>query len=284
MKDWSSWRTALFGVVLIAATNAVVLLGVAYNRSGDAESLLTLGKREFARIGEWGFGREDSGLTLRLHWRTPGGTFPFYGSGVDEEVAEGVDGPAWVDRARLAALGFDLPDSLDETKRQSKWQRQQSRPAMVVLEFDGPAYQHEVERARRRAEEMRARAEAMPNDKESKRKAEGAGGQLARLENEETRLYVVDVGPDLAALRAKYPDRTRHAIVQAEIRPVFYRRKGVERLSAQVELTTANIMVPLEQRAAWEKRNGTGTQIQLAFGKRLEPWIVAIQAQTEAAR
>ena len=86
MKDWSSWRTALFGVALIAATNAVVLLGVAYNRSGDAESLLTLGKREFAKIGEWGLRREDSGLTLRLHWRTPGGTSPFYGSGVDEEA------------------------------------------------------------------------------------------------------------------------------------------------------------------------------------------------------
>jgi len=282
MKDWSSGRTALFGVALIAATNAFVLLGAAYNRSGEAESLLTLGKREFAGIGEWGFGREDSGLTLRLHWRTAGGTSPFYDyDGVD---AEGMDGAAWIDRARLAALGFDLPDSQDETKRQSKWQRQQSRPALVVLEFDGPAYQREVERARRRVEEMRTRAEAMPNDKESKLKAEGAGKQLLRMENEETRLYVVDVGPDLAALRAKYPDRTRHAIVQAEIRPVFYRRKGVERLSAQVQLTTANVMVPLGQRAAWEKKNGTGTQIQLAFGKRLEPWIVAIQAQAESVR
>ncbi|MCZ7656049.1 MAG: DUF4824 family protein [Rhodocyclaceae bacterium] len=84
-----------------------------------------------------------------------------YGSDSSEE-----DRPSWIDRAKLASLGFTIPDSEDDGKRRRSMERQQSRDALVVLELDGPAYQKEVERARRRAEEARERAAAMPDDRD----------------------------------------------------------------------------------------------------------------------
>lgn len=281
MNAWTRWRTTALGVSLIAATNAVALIGVAYNRSGEPESVLALSQREVGKVSEWDFSRENSGLELSLRWRMPGSNYSGfnYGDDVGEEEA-----PPWIDRARLAALGFDLPDMSDADKRRRHIERQSSRDALVVLELDGPSYLREVERMQRRAKEAQERAVAVPSDAELKRRAEGTKNQLARMEREETRLYVVDAGPDLAALRTKYPDKTRYAIVHAEIRPMIYERKGKVRLSAYVQLANEDIMVPLEYRDAWERGRGAGAkplpaEVKVAFGKRLEPWIVAVSSQ-----
>lgn len=281
MNAWARWRTAAIGVALIAATNAVVLVGVAYNRSGEPESVLALSKREIDRIGNWGFRREDSGLELGLRWRISGGDSyayiygPYYG----EE-----DGLSWLGRDKLASLGFTIPDRGEGGKRRRPMDEQLSRDALVVLELDGPAYQNEVERARRRTDESRERAAAMPNDPELKQRAEAARKHLARMESEETRLYIMDAGADLATLRAKYPDRMRYAIVHAAIRPMFYERKGKQQLSVSVRLTTASILVPLEHRDALERSRSPGADVKIAFGKRLEPWILATQPQSGSMR
>lgn len=276
MNAWARWRIAALGVVLIVATNAVALIGVAYNRSGEPESVLTLSQREIGRIGEWGFGGESSGIELALRWRMPGRVFSdfYYGDEARED-----DRPPWIDQAGLAALGFDIPNMEDADRRRRLIEHLSSRDALAVLELDGPAYRREVEHVRQRADEARARAAAMPNDADLKRRADGAKNHLGRMEREETRLYVVDAGSDLAALRAKYPDNTRYAIVRAEIRPMLYERKGKSRLSAYVNLTTANIMAPLAYRDALERSGGADaksvlTEVRVAFGKRLEPWIV----------
>lgn len=286
MNAWTRWRTAILGAALIAATNAVALIGVAYNRSGEPESVLTLTQREIGKIGEWGFGREDSGLELGLRWRAAGGDY--FGFNYGDDSGED-DAPPWIDRARLAALGFDIPDMEDAGKRRRLVERLSSRDALVVMELDGPAYRREVERMRRRADEAQARAAAMPNDAELKRRADGAKNHLARMEREETRLYVVDAGPDLATLRAKYPDKTRHAIVHAEIRPTVFERKGRVRLSAYVQLATAHIMVPLAYRNAWEQGRAAvakpgAVEVKVAFGKRLEPWVVGVSKQAGDGR
>jgi hypothetical protein len=236
------WRTAALGVALIVATNAVALIGVAYNRSGEPESVLALTQREIGKVGEWGFGRENSGLELALRWRGAGGDYFGYNYGGDSGEEET---PPWIDHARLAALGFDIPDMVDAGKRRRLVERLSSRDALVVLELDGPAFRRELERVRRRADEAQARAASMSNDTELKRRADDAKNNLARIEREDTRLYLVDAGPDLAMLRSKYPDRSRYAIAHAEIRPTVFERKGKVRLSAYAKLTTAHIMVPL---------------------------------------
>lgn len=285
MNAWTRWRTAILGVALIVATNAVALVGVAYNRGGEPESVLLLSRREIDKTGEWGFGRENSGLELYLRWKATGSGyfgFNFFPEGDAEDV------PSWIDSAKLSALGFDVPETMTGDKLRRHIERQLSRDALVVLELDGPAYREDVERVRRRAAEEQARTLASPNDAELRRRAESAKKQLERMEQEESRLYMVDAGPDLASLRTKYPDKARYAIVHARIRPIVHERKGKMRLGAYAQPTTPHIMVPLEYREVWEKNTAGGVksstvEVGVAFGKRLEPWIVSLKSLSSKA-
>ena len=67
MMAWQRKHTFIAGMLLILLTNAVALLGVAYNRSGTPESRLTLSQRELQL--PYGAMTEDSGLTLQIRWR-----------------------------------------------------------------------------------------------------------------------------------------------------------------------------------------------------------------------
>ena len=62
---WSRRHTLIAGIALIALTNAVALIGVWYNRSGEPESALRLTQRELAPPYWRGVDRESGGLELR---------------------------------------------------------------------------------------------------------------------------------------------------------------------------------------------------------------------------
>ena len=78
------------GLALIAATNAVVLAGVAWNRSGGPEATLALTQREVTLLA-FHIG-EDTGLALYLAL----GGDPWWEAGAK----------TWLDRDKLAGLGF----------------------------------------------------------------------------------------------------------------------------------------------------------------------------------
>ena len=48
---------------------------------------------------------------------------------------------------------------------------------------------------------------------------EAARHQLKHEQGEASRLFIVDAGLDLAALRQRYPERQRYAIVKGRVRP-----------------------------------------------------------------
>ena len=103
MMIWSRTHTFIAGAALILVANAVALVGVAYNRHGDPESMLLLTQREALLPYSWGFERENSGVTLTLQWRVPSeqGDGP-YGLGMSYA---GIGGePGWLDKTKLAAL------------------------------------------------------------------------------------------------------------------------------------------------------------------------------------
>jgi hypothetical protein len=98
----------------------------------------------------------------------------------------------------------------------------------------------------------------------------------------------VDAGPDAQALRAKYPDRTRYAIVKGKVRPTYQTGRGKEaRWTGYIDgIQNAQVNVPLEIRKAVESAprsipsagvqgGGPAFEVTVAFGKRFEPWIVA---------
>lgn len=272
----------LAGVGLILAANAVALGGAAFNRSGDPECTLRLTERELRVVGGPDLDRENSAMSLRLRWRTlgqragPADDFP------DGRYAWG-GAPKWLDAAKLAELGFGTA-----RKRVRGGREHDAIPAkevFLVLELDGPAYQAALERARQDNQRAKAaQAGARDPEGESKRAAQ----RLRREESTSSRLFVIDAGLDAGALRARYPDRARHAIVRGQVRPYWDTRADATGalVGHVVGPSVGEIHVPLEfqpslasagERASQgEDAQQPRREITVAFGRRLEPWITAV--------
>ncbi|HSE01140.1 MAG TPA: DUF4824 family protein [Burkholderiales bacterium] len=279
--NWSRGHTVAAGIALIALTNAIALGGVAWNRSGEPESVLKLTQREFLRSHGYRLDREGGGLQLSVSWRV---------LSADSDAAfywnfQGA--PEWLDEAKLAALGFDLSPPPAERRAAWRYERQLPREALVVLELAGPAYQKALERARARAAKEAAKGA------ETGKTGPGSPAQQAVqfLKNEETansRLFAVDAGLDAQALRAKYPDRARYTIVRGKVRLSYQYGRGQEaRWRGYIaDIQNAQLNVPLEFRKAIESAPRTRApaavadaqpafEVTVAFGKRFEPWIMA---------
>jgi len=112
---------------------------------------------------------------------------------------------------------------------------------------------------------------------------------LTAEQNENSRLFVVDAGLDLGTLERTYPDRNRYAIVRGRIRPrVVGEFSATAKLYGSVSQVSCDaINVPLQFRAVFPasstglrlpKYGGPRFHVTVAFGRRLEPWIVAANA------
>lgn len=277
MIAWSRTRTLALGLALIVITNAVALIGAAYNRS-EAESTLHLTQRELAHPYPypWRGTRENSGIALRLEWRV-----------LDEETAEqryfamlypGAGGsPSWLDKAKLETLGFSTSQLETIRKRGDRHQAELSKEVLLVLELDGPAYQASLERVRRYVESPAAKV---------KREAAELKKILEAEQGENSRLFVVDAGLDLAALRAKYPDHARYAIVRGQVKPQLRSESRAPKLLGYItEISIHEVNAPFEFRKVFEfipqetretdQSKSPPYEVAVNFGKRLEPWITA---------
>jgi len=281
--NWTRRHTLALGAVLIVATNAVALLGVAYNRSGTPGSELRLSQRELRPPFEWGLQKENSGLSLKLLWRVANRDAEK--RGVANEYGWGAI-PAWLDRAKLTELGFDLsrPDSTPAGRRY--YAKLRSREAYLVLELAGPPYQAALDAARERAENRKADALAHPGDARLKAQADFSQSQLFHEEHEASRLFVVDAGLDAGALRAKYADRSRYAIVLGRVRPTL-EGNGARVGGYVTAVINDSVNVPLDMRKAFEgvpprsygfgqRYAGPEIEATVAFGKRFEPWLAGV--------
>ena len=145
-------RNALVaGSLLLLAANLAALGGVAWNRSGEAESKLVLSQRELQRNWSYGFwSEENSGVELRLELRSPNGEPP-------NDLAPPLP------PEQMRALGFSIPDALDEER--TALPPPTGKQVLLVLELDGPAYRREVRLAEERLAEARARSKALPRTK-----------------------------------------------------------------------------------------------------------------------
>ncbi|HZX30642.1 MAG TPA: DUF4824 family protein [Rhodocyclaceae bacterium] len=274
--------TLALGAALIAAANGIALSGVAYNRSGEPESRLVLSQRELERPWSWRSNKENSGLSLALEWRVPAADsesdYSYYSS------HGGI--PAWLDEKRIAELGFDVERAKGDDARRDKTIAQSERQVLVVLELAGNAWQGAIEQARQRLAHQQSLRQASPGAKELIDGEKRAQERLAREENESSRLFAVDVGTDLASLRAKYPDRSRYLILQGNLRlDRIYRDKKTVVTGYLGKLAVDRINVPHAMRAPFEsmppRAGGPNDKkppftATVAVGQRLEPWIEAV--------
>lgn len=268
MMKWS--RTLMAGSALILLVNAVALSGAAYNRSGEPESRLRLTQRELQH-SQWARMKDNSGITLTLNWRV-----------AREDAAQQIDfglgyydggwgTPAWLDQAKMSELGFDVA-GMSGSDLQAK--KMQSREVLLVLELDGQAWRQALQRASAYAEQTKALLATNPEFDEFKQKAKTAEENYQREAQTNSRLFVVDAGLDLPKLRAAYPDRARYAIVHGLIRPQVRKEKNAMRITGNIsELFAGHINVPLDYRQVFE--TAAPYEVTVAFGKRLEPWVVA---------
>ncbi len=283
MKNWTRRHTLIAGIALLVVTNAVALLGVAYNRSGEPDSVLTLTQRELTP-DSWRMNHENSGVSLRIQWRLPGKAgesyYRYYYSG----------SAGWLDQAKMASLGFDVSPP-EGTQDKYRWaSRQLTREVLLVLEMDGPAYQEALQRARQYVAEQDAKLAALPRDKDLQREAKEAHEALTREENGNSRLFAVDAGLDQAALRAKFPDRKRYAVVRARVHMTWDEKSGYAGYISGLSID--EVTAPHEYHALIE---GSGIpsapgpaiapfEARIAFGQRLEPWLLGMTAGTPTPR
>ncbi len=267
MKTWSRKQLWLAGLAVILSTNLLVLGGAAWNRSGSPESVLTLSERELV-LPYWTRTRENSGIRLRLNWRVQTEAtkkFPEFSRG---------NTPGWLDETKMKALGFQ-PETSPASHDRGR-QPQESREVLLVLEMDGPVYRQALDMARTEAEEADAFLAATPNGEGLQNEAQKAHERLQKEERESSRLFVIDAGLDKSALRARYPDSGQYAIIPGRIGLSRYGRDDQGRLAGHVsDLSADTITLPTGHHPALQINKGKPAfTARLAFGQRLEPWIV----------
>jgi hypothetical protein len=275
----------LAGVGVILVANAVALGGAAWNRSGDPESTLRLTERELRVVGGPELDRENSGMALRLRWRTLGQRAGPADDFLDGRYAYG-GAPKWLDTSKLAELGFDTAPKRAPGDRE--YDSIPAKEVFLVLELGGAAYQAALERARQDNQRLKAAQAGKADPKDHEGEVKRAAKRLEGEENTSSRLFVIDAGLEAGALRARYPDRSRHAIVRGQVRPYWDTRADatgalVGRVAGP---SVGEINVPLEFQPSFEHAGESALQgadappprreITVAFGRRLEPWITAV--------
>lgn len=267
-------RGPVAAITLVLVTNAYVLIGVAWNRSGEPDAEITLTERELPLHQP--AGTEASAPSLRLAWAG--------------YLERGAGESGWLDERKLEEIGFDCEIPLASTAAPEFYRKQLPRMTYVVLENGGKAWEERLERLRRSVGDVAAKTrtgDAAAKDLETERK------RLERSEKSASRLVPMDAGNDAAALRSKYADRTRYVIVQGIVRittgpsPAGARRR--EEIPAGVQgsiqrLLISEIDVPAPWRSAFGALGPTPADgaeprfaVTLRFGRRHEPWIVDVQ-------
>lgn len=280
---WSKSRALLAGTILIAITNAVALGGVAYNRRGEPQSELRLTERELPIAHRDWLDNDNSGIDLGVAWRVhPASTrssAPYYAYNLHLDR---------VGSEELMALGFDVSKSVDDLDAGLHYSRMPSRRAFFVLEFEGPAYQSALELSRLRLVEAQRRLALDPSSRDFKEQVGDAERDFRSEQTSTTRLFVIDAGADADALRARYPDGTRHAIMRGQIAIDLMQDSRPYRLVARVaQLDIELISVPHSLRsvvaplARSNARHNTDHaprfEATVRIGRRLEPWLTQLR-------
>jgi hypothetical protein len=243
-----NWLVAA-GICCILCPSAGMLLATAYNRSGSPESILSLSERELRLPADNDKAGEGRALAFGLVWRLEAMEHSDFAAQRLSSTP-----PLWMTLEKRAELGVNSADDL-------RWRS--TVPAFLVLEFNGPAYARELERACR------------SDDR----------GVCDRVRNLESRLYVVDAGSDADVLRSKYTDRSTYAVVRGTVK--FAGIPTDATLSACIngmDVETVQAMEPLRSarsqpagEMSWHALGGEQPFVAaIAFGHRFEPWNLSV--------
>jgi len=281
-------KAMIAGVSLIIVTNAIVLAGVSYNRSGEPESTITLTERELSLPYRYLGKDENSGIHLRLtHRSRDSGYFSR-----DYKQSEILD---WFNKEKLAALGFDVSQPVNGDMEERYYQRLSEKEVFLVLEYNGTAYQAVLEAAQKHVDDLleeQNRNNGTNNGKKSKKKnnkLNRAENNLSREKNSASRLFVIDAGLDRDVLREKYADRAKYILMKGLVKArIKDNRSGGTRLAGYIKsLSNKTVHVPLQHHEVLEAVVAEGVrrnqnepprfEATINIGQRLEPWLVGVK-------
>ncbi|MFZ5564368.1 MAG: DUF4824 family protein [Thermodesulfobacteriota bacterium] len=274
-KRLSSRVLFILAFVLLVAVNGLVIFGVAYNRSGEPDAVVVLSEREFHR--PYHKIDEDSGMALVLDWQALGRQRSDRYDWYDYRSRY----PEWLDAAKLRKLGFDVDRYRDRDRHGPDTPMQ----VFVVLELGGEPYRRFLERAEAAFGDMEARYRASPDDEQVKNDYNHFKNRIQDARTRDSRLFAVDAGADPAALRRHYTDRTRFVIAPAlvTIDTFYYGNSRKEDVVGRIQkLSVEQVHVPRKHKRIFAGTGGQerqSFQVEVAYGKRLEPWIRSVTQQ-----
>ncbi len=275
-------KILIAGLLIIVLTNFVALAGVAYNRSGDPESVIELTERELSFPFYYQFNHENTGLSLNINCRLE------VDSAYYSYMSRCVGRPSWFNDEKLRTLGFDISELQDKSNSYSLSEKYLSRQAYIVLEYDGDTYQRVLAKAEQALNDERQLQASNTGNAEFQRRVEEAEKRFRREQQANSRLFAIDVGMDESALRSQYPDTSRYIILAALVKPVWGSRDKKYQLNGMIsDMLIDSVHIPLQHRSLFEtfqdqstRRSREGVdpryKIKLAFGKRAEPWVMAV--------
>jgi hypothetical protein len=265
-------------VAVVLVTNVVLLALVARNRAGEPDATIELTERELRLTpGD----TDNTGVSLTLSWSSP----------FDFGVPQATRYP-WFDQPKLESLGYDCRAPLADatTERHYRTQTILSRPAFIVLEYGGEAWQKMLEREIAQAEQRRDASgnQRVETPESIKKRTDDA---LARR----SRLVAVDAGPSADELRQRYPDRTRYIVTRGLVGLVYVPKSestGPRLAGTVVSIFPDIVYVPRDLRTPGDVLSTKPEQddwpntmlkrdpryrVTLAYGHALEPRVVKVQ-------
>lgn len=267
---------------LLVLTNLGVLTGVAYNRSGTPVSRLTLTERELPVTTQYRSAGENSGTSLSLTWQLPYDredrrmNFSRYGS------------PPWLNEGKLEDLGFD-PMAFRKMREQHSYRYERPRQEVIlVMEYNGSAYQQALSDAKQKVAELEARVQKKPEDAATLKELHRIKKYLQQLQLSRSRLYVIDAGQDLEKLQQAYQDGSHYLFARGEI-SMGWDKDEIRGYVRRVLIPRIHVPLPYSQqlvditrgkqyRSYESKPIAPRYQVSLDVGRRLEPWVFSIAA------
>lgn len=261
-------------LLLIVAANAILLLGSWRNRSGEPDAELLFSKRELYVPYSWD--DENSGRFIQLRYQL-----------ASEMGGDTLFTNPWLDRKKLKSLGYRLPQEGADTAESASYLSFPAKKVFVVLELQGLAYEQALAQAVAEMEGLQPTA--------GPETIQAAEEKVRQLRDQDSRLYVVDVGLDAQELRQHHSSKERYAIVPGQLRVWWDRghKQNKPQWFSSITLDRERIFVPLEfagplARCAQQmqkvpsggKTGASGCRVRLAFGTRLEPWVKELHAWT----
>ena len=287
MNRWShnSRNTLIAGISLILLTNLIVLAGVFYNRSGEPSSQIQMTEREL-QIPWYSYNtnHENSGISVRLNWRV-------YSKHENDSGYYSWRSPSWLDEAKLVELGFDTSQDRYAEEGRRAYNKMLSRDVLLVLEYDGPAWQQTLAAAESNLKEKKEQLAFNPDEELSIRQLESTEERVRDEKTIRSRLFAVDAGLDYNQLRGKYASKKQYLIIEGQVslsvgenkdgtRELYGRLSGVSVENLHIPYQYAKVLENILSKTESDKEpwrdHPPRYRMMVHWGKRLEPWVTEV--------